>query len=126
VEVTIKPLKPLPSKKKLPPPPTPDGTRQRIIGLVIGAVGVAALGVGIGFGVDALVKNDASNDGGCVDNLCPPNALALRNTALTEAHLATGLIVVGLVNVVAGLIVFFTAPSDEDKRSAWRPLEARW
>ena len=38
----------------------------------------------------------------------------------------SGSVAFGFGPVAAGLIVFFTAPSDEDKRSAWRPLEARW
>jgi tetratricopeptide (TPR) repeat protein len=124
VDLSLERLKREPSAVEPPQPtPAPDGTPQRIIGLVIGGLGLAAVGVGIGFGVDALVKNDASNDAGCVDNLCPPDALDLREQAITEAHLSTGLMVTGLVNVAVGLIVFFTAPSGEERTSR---LEISW
>jgi hypothetical protein len=114
VEVVVPELEAAPGAEVAPDQSaSSDGTRQQIFGLVVGGVGIAAIGVGVGFGIDALFKNDRSNDAGCRDNLCPPAGLALRQAAVTEAHVATALTVAGLVHVASGLALLLTAPEAE-------------
>jgi serine/threonine-protein kinase len=93
--------------------PASNGGVQPIFGLVLGAIGLAAIGVGLGVGIDAILVNARSNEAGCRDGLCPADALALRDRALTEAHVSTGITSAGLAHVAAGLILVITAPSGD-------------
>jgi hypothetical protein len=104
-----------------------DGEVQRIFGFVLGSVGLVAIGVGLGVGVDAIVKNGRAEDEGCRDDLCPPQAHALRSEALTHAHVSTGLTVAGLVHVGAAVVLLLTAPSGElsDEATLEPLLDAR-
>lgn len=123
------------------PPPAPmpaargdddAGDTQRLIAYIVGGVGIAAVGVGIGTGVFALRKNDESNtEGGCDDDLCPPKGVELRDKALTGAHVSTGMFVVGAAALATATVLLITAPDgDEALRVAvnagglW--LERRW
>jgi hypothetical protein len=108
-----------------PKPPPGSGTTvveekrgpgRTIAGLVIAGVGVVALGVGTGFGIEALGKNSDSNaNGNCgadgLPNDCNSTGVGLRDDARTFGNVSTVLIVVGGVAVVAGLVVWLTAPS---------------
>jgi hypothetical protein len=108
---------PLPLPWQPPPPAGDSGDAQRIFAVVLGGVGLVAIGVGLGFGFDALAKNSDSEDAGCDgDNVCTPEGLDLRDTAVTEAHLATGLVAAGLAHGVAALVVALTAPT---RQEAW-------
>jgi hypothetical protein len=73
----------------------------RTVGWVVGALGVAGLGVGTGFAIRAMsLKNEA--DPSCKNKLCDPHGLSLIGDATTSATISTVGFVVGLVGVAAG------------------------
>jgi hypothetical protein len=101
---------------------TGHGSSQRIIGLVVGGAGVAALTLGSYFGLQALSKSaDAKK-------LCSPsscnnsNAVQLNDDAKTNAHLADAVLGGGLVAVGVGAYLFFSAPAQPDNSARVRVL----
>jgi hypothetical protein len=88
--------------------PEPSGTGQRVAGIVVGAAGVAALGVG---GFFALHARSLYNNASCnPQNQCSPQGLQDRNDAHTQATIATVTMGVGAAALVGGAILFLTAP----------------
>jgi hypothetical protein len=83
----------------------------RAIALIAGGAGVAALGVGAYFGVDARSKNDESYAQGCNGDECPAKAAATRRDALSAANASTVCVVAGGVLVAAGVALWIVAPS---------------
>ena len=107
-----------------PPPASPpesmagddqanDGATQRDAGLGLGTVGLLGLGLGMGAGIHAFRRNDESLDFCEPDDptACAPEGITLRQEALTSARVATGALVLGGAALVAGIVVYFTAPS---------------
>jgi hypothetical protein len=92
-----------------------DGSTQRTIGLVVGGVGIVALGVGSAFGVVAMNKeNDATHSSHCPDGVhCDGYGLQLGQDAHTDATASTVLFVVGGAAVAGGLVLYFTAPKGD-------------
>ncbi|MEZ4447594.1 MAG: hypothetical protein R3B72_51435 [Polyangiaceae bacterium] len=112
VEIIIPPL----AREGDAPPPAPVAPASDvpwITGLAIGGVGIAAVGAGLGIGIEAIILNGRSNDAGCRDGLCTPEGLDLRNRALTLSHVSTAVTTAGLVHVAAGLVLWLTAPEGE-------------
>jgi hypothetical protein len=118
-----------------PPPATPatdvqpashdTGTRdpavssmsstQRVLGLVAGGLGIAALGTGAVFAV--LASSSKSDYGahcgaaiGAPPNGCDPTGIREHSDASTRAAVSTGLFIGGGVALAAGATLFFTAP----------------
>lgn len=94
-------------------PPASDATSgpsRRTIGLAVGGVGVAALGVGTVFAILASSADQASSDHCRADNHCDREGVDLRDTALGRATVSTVAFVVGGVGVAAGAVLFLTAP----------------
>jgi serine/threonine-protein kinase len=96
-----------------------DAARKRrkdrqITAIVVGGVGVVALGVGTFFGVDALGKTSDAKDAPYLcsdDGACPsPEGVALLEDARRSARTADLLIGAGIVAVGAGVALWFTAP----------------
>jgi len=96
-----------------------DAARQRrkdrqITALVIGGVGVVALGVGSVFGIDALAKTSDSKKDPYLcsdDGACPSeDGVALLEDARRSARTADLLIGAGLIAAGAGVALWFTAP----------------
>ena len=118
----VAPPPPAPAPKPAPPPiesPKPQaGSGQRALGYVIGAVGLAGIGVGAGFGVGAILKQGAANDR-CATATCPPGpdsdeAIALNQDAKTFATVSNIAFGVGLAGLAAGVILVLTAPSQPE------------
>ena len=87
-----------------PPPPEKSGP-LRTVGWVVGAVGVAGLGLGTGFGVKAISdKNGAQCD---PSGACQPGPLA---DARTSATVSTVGLVAGGVLLAAGAAFVLFAP----------------
>jgi hypothetical protein len=89
----------------------------------VAGVGVVGLGVGTAFALKAKSNNDDSF-GACdpVDkNLCQQKGLDLRNDARTAGNLATVSVGLGVAALVAGGVLYFTAPSDEKPRTTLVP-----
>jgi hypothetical protein len=88
------------------------GSTQRIVGIVVGAAGVVGIGVGSAFGVVAKSKNDeALQPNNCrTSNFCSAQGLALTDDAKSAATLSTVFFSAGAALLVAGGVIFFTAP----------------
>ena len=113
VELLVPPLMPLGDAPAAASVAAPSDDTQWITGIVVGSVGVVAVGVGLGVGLSAMSVNGRSNDEGCSEGLCTPEGLALRQRALTQSHVATAVTTAGLAHVAVGLILMLTAPDDE-------------
>jgi hypothetical protein len=102
-----------------PPPPPPKETpsnpgnpTRRTVGYVLGGVGIVALGVGTGFGIDALSKDRAVKRD-CPNYLCPPEQLQAAqdkmSVAQTSAHVSTVALSVGAAMVIGAAVLVWTA-----------------
>jgi hypothetical protein len=91
---------------------------QRIAAIVTAGVGVASIGAGSLFGI--LAKSDASRaNETCSGKTCSDQGgLDANNRALTKANLATIFIGAGAACVAGGAVLWFTAPSREQKRGS--------
>lgn len=116
-KVAPKPEPPKPDPVKpppvVPPPPVDDGSSyrtQRAIGLTVGVIGVVGLASGTTFGLLARSKwNGAKDD--CPGNVCKTqSAQDDAERAKTFANVSTVSFGVGVVGLVSGLVLFFTAP----------------
>ncbi len=124
--VEIPPLDELPAPPPVdaPPPPPPEpppkpvSPAQRNAGFAVGAVGVVGLGVGIGFGVMAISRKNASNAPGFCDanDVCTMAGQQLRIDGVHAATASTALIVVGGAALGTGIVLIATAPSPGPKR----------
>ncbi|HEX7664001.1 MAG TPA: hypothetical protein VF407_05815 [Polyangiaceae bacterium] len=93
----------------------PAGSRsswngQKTTAVIVGGVGVVALGAGIIFG--AMGSSQASSDknpGGCAPN-CSDDEVSSIKTKLIISDIA---IPVGIVGIAAGVVLFLTAPKGE-------------
>ncbi|WP_437733446.1 hypothetical protein [Sorangium sp. So ce1335] len=104
------------------PPSAADAARwpaQRVLGLVVGGAGLAAAAVGAGFGIHAMAKRDASNDGHCdAQDVCDPEGLRLRGESLDAARVSTIAFVGAGLALAGGAVLFFTAPSRSEPAAA--------
>ncbi|HKP63161.1 MAG TPA: hypothetical protein VJV78_40770 [Polyangiales bacterium] len=88
---------------------------QRTVGIVVGASGIVALGVGTYFGVRALSKDSQADD------LCDANppgcesseGVALANQANTAATWSNVFVFGGAALLVTGTVLYLTAPSEQ-------------
>jgi hypothetical protein len=103
-----------------------EGSTQRTVGIVTGAVGVTAAAVGLGFGLAASSKwNEAQT--ACPANKCRHSVdLQLGKDAGTAADVSSVLVGVGAVGIAAGVVIWLLAPKGDTKnekgRSAMRVL----
>lgn len=118
VEVTVPPLELVsPGLENMPPPapPPPEdpGSSQRTIGVIAGAAGLALLGTGTAFGVMAGSTNAEALES-CNTRVeptrCTQRGLDLTDEARTQALLSTIFVVTGAAAIVAGGVLWFTAP----------------
>ncbi|MEZ4401917.1 MAG: hypothetical protein R3B06_17945 [Kofleriaceae bacterium] len=125
------PPPPDPVKTKLPPPPPPapidrdPGRGRRVLGLGLAGGGVAALGVGVAFGILATSANqDAKAECGgdvtdCRGDLATANDLV--DGARTKATVSTIAFAVGGAAVAAGVVLYVTAPRFHERQVAVTP-----
>jgi serine/threonine-protein kinase len=96
------------------------GNGQRIAGGVVAGLGVAGIGVAVGLALAAKSKyNDSVNQ--CEPNnpnLCTPTGVSQRDDARSEGTVASVVMGIGAAAVVAGGIVFFTAPHAKSSSAA--------
>ncbi len=96
-----------------PPPPVRSAGGQRAAGIVVGVAGLASLGVGSVFGLEAMSKsNDAKQQ--CPNSMCPATAsgaIQENNAAKTDALIADVTLGAGLVAVGVGAYLLFSARS---------------
>jgi tetratricopeptide (TPR) repeat protein len=114
VTVTVGPLERDDASAAPPPPPEEGdpGFGFHVGGIVIGAAGLIAIGVGSALGLVAAGKLSDSNANGHCDaqDTCDAVGLDLRQQAKDAALVSTILFVGGGVAVAAGIILFVVAP----------------
>ncbi|HEX4516751.1 MAG TPA: hypothetical protein VH054_24555, partial [Polyangiaceae bacterium] len=114
VTVTVGPLERDDASASPPPPPEEGdpGFGFHVGGIVIGAAGLIAIGVGSALGLVAAGKLSDSNANGHCDaqDTCDAVGLDLRQQAKDAALVSTILFVGGGVAVAAGIILFVVAP----------------
>lgn len=142
VRVEVPPLAPITVEALPPPAPTvvshtptdvvppvvprtePDRPRgRRTAALVLGGSGLAALGLGAGFGVHARSLWQASRDpASCSDHdVCNATGLAQIDRAKSSAKIATFAMAGGAALVVAAGVVWLTAPKPAERSVAVVP-----
>jgi hypothetical protein len=103
------------------------GSAQPIIGIVVGAAGVAGLAVGAIFGVEALSKHSASQQQ-CQGNACTPAGIQDVNDGKSAGNVSTIALAAGAAAVVGGAVLWLTAPRGGEAKSGSvraAPLVAR-
>ncbi len=122
------------STQETTPAPQPEssaGSGRRTIGLVVGAAGIVAAGVGTYFGLQAM--SQASD----VNNLCPVANQCTSADALPKNHdarqsaLASDILFGGAIAAVGvGAVLYFTAPSGASSppasTAALRVVPSEW
>jgi tetratricopeptide (TPR) repeat protein len=83
-------------------------------GMVMGAFGLATMGVGAALGVVAMNHHGEAKEHCDANNACDDDGLALERDGLRFAHASTGAFVGGGVLATAGLILVLAAPSDDE------------
>ena len=92
-----------------------SGSTQRTVGLVVGGAGIVAMGVGAVFGLNAMSKN---ND---AEKICPGNqcnsqeGVDLTEDAKSAATVANILVIGGAAVAATGVVLYFTAPSGNER-----------
>jgi hypothetical protein len=92
--------------------PPPRGQGQRTAGLVLGAAGLAGLGVGTVFGVLAIHDWSSSKNECASPTDCPnhPAAVSDHDRAETSSTIATVGFVAGGVLLATGIVAWLTSP----------------
>lgn len=104
------------------PKPGSSGKTQRVAGIVVGAVGIAGLGLGGIFGVLASSSWSTAQRECPSHSGCSAQAMSDRSSAVTGATVSTVGFIAGGVLLAGGLTLFFTAPKGDAPRVG---LEAR-
>lgn len=112
-----------PTEVSVQPAPAAGMSGVRVVGLVVGGLGVAAVVAGIVFGTQALSNGARSL------NLCPagqpctnPAAFSAYTQAAQAQNLGLGLTVGGAAAAALGLVLFVvggSAPADAPKPALW-------
>jgi serine/threonine-protein kinase len=92
----------------------PDpGSSQRMLGYIVGGVGIVGLAVGTGFALSARSQNEDSKSFCRTDdpNRCSAEGVALRDDARSAGTIATIAFGVGLAAIAGGTVLVVTAPS---------------
>ena len=97
-----------------------SGKGQRVAGLVLGAAGLAGLGIGGYFGAVSWIRHDDAGSH-CGANGCDASGVSLRDDARRDGNAATVSFVAGGALLLAGIITYVTAPrssASDARRSA--------
>jgi hypothetical protein len=99
-----------------PPPPKPappNGDTQRLIGVIVGGVGVVGLGLGTYFGLHAISKNKDAKPFCTRGTVCySEQGVSLTNDAKTSADISDIAFVAGAAALAGGVVLYLTAPSN--------------
>ncbi|HTQ04604.1 MAG TPA: hypothetical protein VMI54_12140 [Polyangiaceae bacterium] len=120
-------LGPAPPPQTPPPRPETDsnpGGAQRVIGVVLGSVGIVGLGVGSYFGVSAMGAEKKA-DRECTPTMCPDQVGQTHSDdAHHDATLSNITFAVGGGLLAAGVVVYLVAPSKSEASLGVTPLVA--
>jgi hypothetical protein len=108
----VPPPPPPPVEKPAPPPPPQEGgfwSGRRVLGAVVGGVGVAGVGLGIGFGLYTF-NQKALRDANCQGTVCNNVGIFYHQQAQQAATVSTIGFVGGTVLLGVGAVLFITAP----------------
>jgi len=106
------------------PPPSDRRQTFRTAGLVTGLLGLAGIGVGIGFGVVAIGKAGEAHAAGCMNNSCPDAASAEKDrSAFTSGTVSTVTLVLGGALAVVGITLVIIAPKKAAKKATRASLQ---
>jgi len=146
VEKRIAELEPIVEKRRraeaerLPPPPVPaplptsaaadkpivllppSGRPTKIAGVVVGVIGLGALGAGVGLGVASLDAQNKLSKLATQMGSWSAEQSKLYNTGKTDAAVSTALYVVGGVAVATGVILYAVGVKRDRARFAVAPL----
>jgi hypothetical protein len=126
VTILVDPLGDMPVQAAAPPPQSPvdlppnaepaRSSPMKTAGLVVGAAGVAGIGVGAVFGILAISKNSNANSGHCGTsfggtNNCDPVGLSLRSDAVKLGNVSTISFIAGGVLIAGAGCLWILAPS---------------
>jgi hypothetical protein len=125
IVVTIPPLEDAPAAA---PPPVGEtmtadassaGASRRTLGIVVAGVGVVGLGVGTAFALKAKSSNDDSlTHCDPIDkNSCDQQGVDQRTNARSAGNIATVSVGLGIAALVAGGVLYFTAPTGDKPRA---------
>lgn len=120
------PAVPPPEPSPLPPPP-PETSAQETWGLVLGGVGIVALGVSAVFTITGYsdYKDSLDDCSSTNENACGVDGTAQRRDAVSNLNLATIVGGAGAVVLGTGLVLYVTAPSASPGASATQALLTR-
>ncbi len=121
-EAVARPPAPTPTPSPMTPPaeqPDGRGGTQRAIGLGLGVAGLVGAGLGAGFGLSAIAKNNRA-DAECPGGACSQEGVTAGDDARQQGNISTIAFVVGGVLLAGGAVLFFTAPR-APKSTALRP-----
>jgi hypothetical protein len=101
-----------------PPPDEGDGSSSslgpyHIAAIVLGGVGVGAMGAGVGLGFAADAKHQEAADR-CLPEGCAQPELDEQESAVTLGNVGTAVFFVGVAAVAGGAVLWFVAPDDSD------------
>lgn len=116
-KVTVPALAALPSPPSAPPPVEERGwSTQRTVGIAVGGVGVVGVVIGAVFGGKTLAKaGDAKGHCTAALNQCDATGLTLEHDAQGTANVSNAAFAIGGAALVAGVVIFATAPSGAAK-----------
>jgi hypothetical protein len=84
----------------------PSWSKTRIVGVVLGGIGVAATGVGVAYGFIAMSRRNQANDV-CPAHQCMNSTqVDLWNGAYSAGDVATGALIVGALGIASGVVIW--------------------
>jgi hypothetical protein len=89
--------------------------KRRIAAFAAGGVGLAAIGVGTGFGISALDKSHAAKAVCSRESCTDPQGVKLSHDAVTFATVSDVALGVGIVALGVGAYLFFTGNTADPK-----------
>lgn len=115
-----------PQPSPLPPPP-PETSAQETWGLVLGGVGIVALGVSAVFTLTGYsdYKDSLDDCSSTNENACGVAGTAKRNDAVSDLNVATVVGSAGAVVLGTGVVLYVTAPSASPGSSVTQALSTR-
>jgi len=105
-----------PPQESFPEPVVEHSNPQRTVGWVVAGAGLVGLGVGAGFGINALQKRSQSNSH-CNGDLCDGTGVKLRDDSIKSGNISTITSIGGGVALVGGIILLATAPNNEERKA---------
>jgi hypothetical protein len=100
------------------PPPSTPGSTQRVLGFVVGGVGVVGIGVGSVFGFIAKSHvNDSAPH--CTGSVCDGVGVSALSDARSAATVSTVAFVAGGAALAGGVVLYLVAPRAASSSTGW-------